>query len=93
MFSIDYSFVKNFLSEKKNIVITTHKTPDGDALGSSLALFHILNNNHHVNVIVPNEYPHFLKWLPDNNSVIIYEGNEVDSDLIINAADLIFCLA
>ena len=92
MFSIDYSFVKNFLSEKKNIVITTHKTPDGDALGSSLALFHILNNNHHVNVIVPNEYPHYLKWLPGNCDVIVYEGDELHANDLIQQADLIFCL-
>ena len=40
--TIDYAFIKNFLLTKKNIVITTHKTPDGDALGSSLALYHEL---------------------------------------------------
>ena len=43
---MDYKFVKNLLSERKNIVITTHKTPDGDALGSSLALFHALEKDH-----------------------------------------------
>ena len=92
MFSIDYPFIKKFLSEKKNIVITTHKTPDGDALGSSLALFHSLTKNHNVNIIVPNEYPDYLKWLPSNNHVIIYEGNEVKSNLLIDDSDLIFCL-
>ena len=92
MTKINYDFIKSFLSDKKNIVITTHKTPDGDALGSSLSLYHSLKQKHNVSVIVPNEYPHFLKWLPDNNIVIIYEGNEVASDLIINDADLIFCL-
>ena len=81
MFSIDYPFVKKKLSEKKNIVITTHKTPDGDALGSSLALFHALTQNHNVNIIVPNEYPACLKWLPGNDRVIVYEGNEVKSNL------------
>ena len=92
MFTVDYSFISNFLSEKKNIVITTHKTPDGDALGSSLALFHALKKNHNINVIVPNEYPHYLKWLPGNENVIVYEGNEIDSDSIIKEAELVFCL-
>jgi len=92
MFEVNYAFIKNFLSERKNIVITTHKSPDGDALGSSLGLFHAFNNQHNVHIIVPNEYPHYLKWLPGNPNVIIYEGNEINSDSIINNADLIFCL-
>ena len=89
---MDYPFIKNFLSTDRNIVVTTHKTPDGDALGSSLALFHALKGNHNVTVIVPNEYPDFLKWLPSNDKVIIYEGNESVSNDLINKADLIFCL-
>ena len=92
MFRVDYPFIKNFLSKKRNIIITTHKTPDGDALGSSLALFHILKNNHNVTVIVPNDYPHYLKWMPGHDDVLRYEGNERRSDALINQSDLIFCL-
>lgn len=90
--NIDYAFIKNFLSTKKNIVITTHKTPDGDALGSSLALYHQLKKNHNVSVIVPNEYPHSLKWLPGSSSVLIYEGGESICNSIIHNADLLFFL-
>jgi len=92
MLTIDYSFIKDFLSTKKNIVITTHKTPDGDALGSSLALYNQLKKNHNVDVIVPNEYPHYLKWLPGSNEVLIYEGNESICDNVIQNADLLFFL-
>tara|TARA_B100001250_G_scaffold412526_1_gene443971 strand:- start:2662 stop:3660 length:999 start_codon:yes stop_codon:yes gene_type:complete len=92
MLNIDYPFIQNFLSEKKNIIITTHKTPDGDALGSSLALFHALSHKHNIHVIVPNEYPHYLKWLPGNDTVMIYEYNETQCNSLINKADLIFCL-
>ena len=92
MLSIDYTFIKNFLSTKRNIVITTHKTPDGDALGSSLALYNELKKDHNVNVIVPNEYPYCLKWLPGNNEVLIYEGGEEKCNSIIANADLLFFL-
>lgn len=92
MFTIDYPFVQNFLTKRKNIIITTHKTPDGDALGSSLALFHALNKDHNVKVIVPNEYPHYLKWLPGNDLVMVYEGSEVQANELIGQADLLFCL-
>ena len=57
MFQVDFISIKKNLSSCKNIIIVTHKTPDGDALGSSLALYHELKKNHNVNVIVPNEYP------------------------------------
>ena len=61
MNNIDFVYLKKYFSSKKKIVITTHRTPDGDALGSSLALFHSLENSHNVSVIVPNEYPQYLK--------------------------------
>ena len=89
---MDYNLIKNILAKKSNIVITTHKTPDGDALGSSLALFHALKTKHHVSVIVPNQYPDYLKWLPSNDVVHIYENNESNSNNVISNADLIFCL-
>ena len=89
---MDYNFVKNLLSERKNIVITTHKTPDGDALGSSLALFHALEKDHNVTAIVPNEYPHYLKWLPGNDKVIVYDQNKHQSDEIIDQANVLFFL-
>ena len=55
---------------KKNIVIVTHKNPDGDAVGSSLGLCHILNKaGHKCRVITPNDYPGFLKWMPGDKSV------------------------
>ena len=89
---MDYNFIKNLLSTKKNIVITTHKTPDGDALGSSLAMLHAFKDHHEVSVIVPNEYPYYLKWMPSNKDVLIYEGNELVCNDIISNADIIFCL-
>jgi phosphoesterase RecJ-like protein len=89
---MDYNFIKTLLSTQKKIVITTHKTPDGDALGSSLAMFHALKDIHKVSVIVPNEYPYYLKWMPSNEDVVIYEGNEVICNNIISNADIIFCL-
>ena len=92
MLNVNYPFIKNFLSKKKNIVITTHKTPDGDAIGSALALFHVLKDAHNVSVIVPNEYPYYLKWLPANDCVIIYESNEIKANSLIDQSDLIFCL-
>jgi len=52
--------LKEILSVRQNIVITTHVNPDGDAIGSSLALKNFLDKlGHSTNVIVPNDYPEF----------------------------------
>lgn len=89
------SFIKfkNIIKKSKNVVITTHWSPDGDAMGSSLALYNyllILNKN--VKVIVPNPYPEFLNWLPGHKQVIIHQQTPKKAEKIINQADLIFTL-
>ena len=85
--------LKVLLSRSKKIVITTHKGPDGDAIGSSLGLFHLLKQlGHEVRVITPNEYAKFLHWLPGNIDVINYEEREQEANKITSQADLIFLL-
>ena len=84
---------KNLLSQKRNIVITTHRGPDGDAMGSSLALYNLLTNlGNDVSVITPNDYASFLHWLPGSEKVIEYDGNETLADRITNSAELIIML-
>jgi len=85
--------LKELISSPKKIVITTHRGPDGDAMGSSLGLYHLLKQlGHTVSVITPNEYASFLHWMPGNKEVIVYEGNEKSADIITAKADLIFLL-
>jgi len=89
----DLARVKRLLSSQKKIVIVSHKNPDGDAIGSSLGLYHFLIKlNHEVNVIMPNDYPDFLKWMPNQNIIMDFEN---DSDLakrLIEDSDIIFTL-
>jgi phosphoesterase RecJ-like protein len=89
----EISEIKQLLSKPKQIVIVPHKNPDGDAIGSSLALYHYLvAKKHKVNVIAPNDYPDFLKWIPGEPNIIIHETNTDDANLLIAKADLIFTL-
>ena len=84
---------KDLLSQKKNIVITTHRGPDGDAMGSSLALYNLLTNlGHDVTVISPNDYASFLHWMPGNDNVIEYDGNKELASKITEKAELIIML-
>jgi len=79
------------ISEK--IVITTHLSPDGDALGSSLALYHYLKSmGKKARIIVPNSFPYFLKWMKGSGEIEIYEYNPEAAKHILSGADLIFSL-
>ena len=85
--------LKEIISRPQKIVITTHRGPDGDAIGSSLALYNfLLKLGHTVNVITPNDYASFLHWLPGNNEVIEFEGSEKISEKLVNDAQTIFML-
>lgn len=81
------------LADAKTISIITHWSPDGDAMGSSLGLYRYLKNlKKNVRVIVPNEYPAFLTWLPGNNSVINHESDPVKAEKHVLRSDIIFTL-
>ena len=81
------------LAKADNIVIVPHKGPDGDAIGSTLGLMHFLRDKgHNAHVIAPNDYPHFLKWLPGNDEVIIYESEKERADSLIKEAQIVFTL-
>jgi len=81
------------LSRANRIVIVPHKGPDGDAIGSSLGLYHFLKDKgHEVKIIAPNDYPQFLKWLPGQEEILIFEENREDCLRLIEEAEIIFTL-
>lgn len=85
--------IKDKLKTPRSIVITTHFKPDGDALGSSLALCQWLKNQgHQVQVIVPSDFPYFLDWLPGRDQLLIYTDQKERSNQYILEAEFIFCL-
>ena len=84
---------KKYIEYVDNIVIISHISPDGDAIGSSLGLYHFLQEmDKQVNMIVPNDFPEFLTWMPGAGDIIIHEKNPQIAEETIAAAELIFCL-
>ena len=79
-----------YIEKGESFVIVTHVSPDGDAIGSALGLFHFLNayGKENVSVIVPNDYPNFLKWMPGTKDVTIYEKYPEFSEQLISDAAL-----
>ncbi|MDX1753372.1 MAG: bifunctional oligoribonuclease/PAP phosphatase NrnA [Salinimicrobium sediminis] len=89
----EISKVKELLRPSKKIVIVPHKGPDGDAMGSTLALKILLEEQgHFVHLIAPNDYPDFLKWMPYQEEVLIYDKEPQKCDPIIAEAEVIFTL-
>ncbi len=87
------SAFKRIISTQKKIVIIPHRNPDGDALGSALALKHFLEaKKHKVNIVSPNDYPTFLKWLPGESDIIKFSKKPSIARDKINNAELIFGL-
>ena len=89
----DIQAIQQLLSTPKKIAIIPHRSPDGDAMGSTLGLYHfLLKNNHHPIVISPNEFPDFLAWMPGSETVQLFEKDKKNCTKILEEAELIFTL-
>ena len=85
--------VEKWFERAEKIVIVSHVSPDGDAIGSSLGLYHFLTSQEKtVNVIVPNAFPEFLHWMPGAKEVIVYDKYKEYANKLINEADVLCCL-
>ena len=97
--------LKNILSEQQsqllrhlietsgNIIITCHVNADGDAIGSSLAWAEYLRwMGKEATVIVPDQYPDFLHWMPNTEKILRYDKHRDKAALLFGIADLVFCL-
>ncbi len=83
----------DLLSSPKKIVLTAHTNPDGDAFGSSLGLFALLNQmNHDVQVISPSGHADYIGWMPGVEKVLNYQEDKDNAENYVNEADLVFCL-
>jgi phosphoesterase RecJ-like protein len=85
--------LQELIRQPAKVVIVTHKNPDGDALGSSLALAAVLTKlRHTVKVVLPNDFPPLFNFLPGIDDAIIGEMNPADAVEAFEKADIIFCL-
>ena len=85
--------VETYFERADKIVIVTHVSPDGDAIGSSLGLSHFLmGHGKTVNIIVPNAFPDFLGWMPGAKDITRYDKYSEFADKLIAEADVICCL-
>lgn len=88
-----FNTIQQLLKSPIKVVIIPHQNPDGDAIGASLALVLFLKGlGHQATVVSPNDYPKFLKWMPDSDKVMQFEQHPKKASALINEAQLIFIL-
>lgn len=81
------------LDRPRRIVLTTHYNPDGDAMGSSLGLAHVLKRlGHTVQVVLPNTPPSFLHWMPGFAEALAHDRHAAESKAAVAGAEVLFCL-
>jgi len=85
--------LKALLNLPKDIVIVSHRNPDGDALGASLGLALFLQKlGHSPHVLFPSEYPSIFSWMPGIDDALIFDTDKEETLEQVRKADLIFCL-
>ncbi len=85
--------LRAMINSVSRIVITCHKSPDGDALGSSLALCHVLRRlGKNAVVVTPDMAPKSLEFIPGVRELVVFTKHELRARNVLNDAQLIFCL-
>ena len=81
------------ISTAQSVLVVCHKSPDGDAIGSSLGMAEYLRQRgKDVTVVVPDQYPDFLHWLPNSEKIVRYDKHPGKCDMLFKITDLIVCL-
>jgi len=89
----NFTQLQELLSTPKDILITSHRNPDGDAVGSSLALMAYLKSKFHtVYVSLPSEFPDNFSWMEGSEEILIYDSKVKKVNKIIDNVDLVFAL-
>lgn len=93
MININIRDLKTQLQDSKKIIVVPHKNPDGDAIGSCVAINELLKSlGHKSSIISPNNFPDFLKWMDNEDEIKIYENNPELFNNEILTSDIIFTL-
>lgn len=85
--------IRQVVERGRRFVVLAHKNPDGDAVGSTLAMCHfLLSMGKEAVVVLPNVFPAFLSWVPGADAVLFYDKEKERCDTAIAEADVLFCL-
>ncbi len=87
------NLLHSLIEEAQTIVLCCHQNPDGDALGSMLAMGEVLRQQGKDPLMVaPDQYPDYLQWLPNSEKIVRYDKRKDYVDTVLKICDLIICL-
>jgi phosphoesterase RecJ-like protein len=85
--------LSNLFLTSRNILLISHINPDGDAIGSQLALYHYLKSQgREAGMITPNFLQEFLKWMDGADLIEVYIKDRKKCRKLIEEADFIVLL-
>jgi len=85
--------LRSLIENAQTIVVCCHQNPDGDALGSMLGWAEVLRLfDKQPMIVVPDQYPDSLQWLPNSEKVVRYDKHKETVDTVLRIADVVFCL-
>ena len=91
MKNTDFNKVNGLLKTPKRILLTSHTNPDGDAIGSILALYgYFKKKGHDVTVMIPDPSPAFLTWMPFHENILVFSLQENECLKTIKEAEILF---
>ncbi len=86
----ELDIVKNKLARPSNILILSHRNPDGDALGSAQAFSLVMRKMGHKTVVVlPSEYPAVFNFMPSLDDILIYDIRRDAVNMAFENAEII----
>ncbi len=81
------------LKAAKQVIVSSHKSPDGDSVGSSLAMYHwLLNQQINAVVIHTDRAPEYISWTPKYNEIIIFDESRSKVEEVVQQSDVLLCL-
>ena len=87
------TLLRSLISESQAIVLCCHQNPDGDALGSMLAMGEVLRHlGKEPLMVAPDLFPDYLQWLPNTEKIVRYDKHRELVDATLRIADLVVCL-
>jgi len=93
MNEIQINTIQSLLEAPKKIAIIGHKSPDGDSMGSCLAIKHLLDKHGHTTyVFMPDAHANYLDWLPGSTSILNYQDNQIRIEELLSEIELIFTM-
>ena len=87
------SQLHSLINNAETVVLCCHVNADGDTLGSMLGWAEVLRAlGKEPLVVAPDQYPDYLKWLPNSDKIVRYDKRKEYVDMVLKIADLVFCL-